>query len=256
MTTIKTTRSQGRFRLPDPPEREPDAMTSFTHIARTGTAYLLAEHLGNPGTTLVAGEHYITPVPTQDMTGVKYPDLLVAFDVDPASYHASNAYIISEQGRPPDFVLEVASRHTGNEDTGEKREAYAALGIPEYWRFDETGEYHGERLAGDRLVDGVYESIEIEQVTEDLLQGRSDVLGLDIRWHDGRLEWYDPETGRHIVTLAAERATRMQAEARATDERTTRIQAEARADDERAARTAAEARSRELEEELRRLRGE
>ena len=66
MTTIKTTRSQGRFRLPDPPEREPDKMTSFTHIARTGAAYLLAEHLGNPDATLVAGEHYITPVPTQD----------------------------------------------------------------------------------------------------------------------------------------------------------------------------------------------
>ena len=41
-------------------------MTSFTHIARTGAAYLLAEHLGNPDATLVAGEHYITPVPTQD----------------------------------------------------------------------------------------------------------------------------------------------------------------------------------------------
>ena len=52
MTTIKTT----RFRLPDPPEREPEEMTSFDHMARAGGAYLLAEHLGNPDTTLVAGE--------------------------------------------------------------------------------------------------------------------------------------------------------------------------------------------------------
>ena len=224
MTTTKTT----RFRLPDPPEREPDEMTSFDHVALTGGAYLLAQHLGNPDTTLVAGERYIAPVPTRVMSGVKYPDLLVAFDVDPEAYRRRNAYIISEQGKPPDFVLEVASGGTGNEDTGEKREVYAALGIPEYWRFDETGEFHGERLAGDRLVDDVYEPVEIEQLAGDILQGRSDVLGLDIRWHVGRLEWFDPETGRHIVTL----------------------------DDERARADAAEARNRELEEELRRLRGE
>ena len=196
-------------------------MTSFDHMARAGGAYLLAEHLGKPDTTLVAGERYISPVPTQDMTGVKYPDLLVAFDVDPETYRRSNAYIISEQGKPPDFVLEVASRHTGDEDTGEKREVYAALGIPEYWRFDETGEHHGERLAGDRLVDGVYEPVEIEQIAEGILQGHSDVLDLDIRWHDGLLEWYDPETGCHIPTLVDQRN-----------------------------------RVRELEEELRRLRGE
>ena len=238
MTTTKTT----SFRLPDPPEREPDEMTSFNHIARSGAAYLLAEHLGRPGTTLVAGEHYVAPFPTQDMTGVKYPDLLIAFDVDPAAYHRTNAYIISEQGKPPDFVLEVASRYTGNEDTGEKREVYAAFGIPEYWRFDETGEYHGTRLAGDRLVDGVYEAIEVDRLSEDTLQGHSDVLGLDIRWHAGRLEWYDPVTGRHIVTLGDERA-------RAESERAARVQAETRAE-------SAEARARELEEELRRLRGE
>ena len=73
---------------------------------------------------------------------------------------------------------------------GKKRDDYAVFGIPEYWRFDETGEYYGDRLAGERLVDGVYEPIEIEQLACDILQGRSDVLDLDIRWHDGRLEWF------------------------------------------------------------------
>ena len=238
MTTIKTT----EFRLPDPPEREPDEMTSFDHVARAGGAYLLAQHLGSPETTLIAGERYIAPVPTRDMTGVKYPDLLVAFDVDPEIYRRSNAYVISEQGKPPDFVLEIASRGTWREDVGEKREVYAALSIPEYWRFDETGEHYGDRLVGEHLVAGEYRPIPIEQIAEDLLQGRSSVLGLDIRWHDGRLEWYDPETGRHIATFDDERA-------RADNERAARIQAETRAE-------SAEARSRELEEELRRLRGE
>ena len=235
MTTARTTGTREDFRLPDPPPREPDDMTSFDHLARTGAAYLLAEHLGSADTTLVAGEHYIAAVPTGDMTGVKYPDLLVAFDVDPAAYHSSNAYVISEQGKPPDFVLEVASRGTWREDIGEKRDVYAALGIPEYWRFDETGEYYGTVLAGDRLVDGVYEPVPVERVSDDTWQGRSDVLGLNIRWRSGNLEWYDPATGRHIVSLDDERARADAAESQAEK---------------------AQARVRELEEELRRLRGE
>ena len=44
-------------------------------------------------------------------------------------------------------------------DVRDKPADYAALGIPEYWRFDETGESHGTRLAGDRLVGDRYEPI-------------------------------------------------------------------------------------------------
>ena len=133
---VKTSKVQGRYRLPDPPEREPDDMTSFDRLAANGNVYLLIEHLGNQESTLVAGEHYISPAPTGDMTGLRYPDLFVAFGVDPAAYAASNGYVISEQGKPPDFALETASPSTGLEDTGPKRGVGAALGIGEYWRFD------------------------------------------------------------------------------------------------------------------------
>ena len=253
MTTIKTT----RFRLPDPPEREPDEMTSIKHLAMTGSMHHLARHIGSPDTTLVSAELYITEVPHPGRGGRRRrPDLLVAFDVDPDLYYQSNGYVISEQGKPPDFVLEVASESTPKTDLGSKRDDYAAFGIPEYWRFDETGEHYGDRLAGERLVDGEYESIEIERLSENTLQGHSEVLDLDIRWSDGRLEWYDPETGRHIVTLDDERA-------RADEERAARVQAETHVTDERARADEAEvqaemaqARVRELEEELRRLRGE
>ena len=68
-------------------------------------------------------------------------------------------------------------------------------------------------------MDGVYQPIEVEHLAEDTLQGHSDVLDPDIRWHGGRLEWYDPGTGRHIVTLDDKRTTRQQAEARNCDSR-------------------------------------
>ena len=220
-----------RFVLPDPPEREPEDMTSFDHLTLNGSAHHLVQRLGNPETTLVAGERYITREPGAPAEDRMAPDLLVSFNADVQAYRDSNGYIISEQGKPPDFVLEIASRSTGRQDVEKKRPAYAALGIPEYWRFDETGEFHGTMLAGDRLVDNQYEPIPIETVEEGVLQGYSSVLNLLIRWDHGDLGWHDPETGQHINTFQQERA---------------------RADAEQTRADTAEARVRELEEELRR----
>ena len=235
-TFAKTPQVQGRFRLPEPPRREPDEMTSYDKLHKTGNSYHLALHLGNPGTTLVEAERWIVPDQSFNRARARRPDLLIAFDVDPQAYEASNGYIVSEQGKPPDFVLEVASESTAEIDVGEKRRDYAALGIGEYWRFDETGRYHGTRLAGERLVDGVYVAIEIEDLANGGLQGYSPVLNLHIRWEGGELRFYDPGTGRPIATLADERA-------RANAEREARAVAEARAD-------TAEARVRELEDLL------
>ncbi len=204
MTTANTTGT--RFRLPDPPEREPDDMTSFDHLAKNGNAYRLAHHLGQPETTIVSGEHYLVEKPGTPAEERVYPDLLVAFNADPQAYRDSNAYIIAEQGKPPDFVLEIASASTADNDTGHKRRWYAGLGIPEYWRFDETGNDHGTRLAGDRLAEGRYEPIAVEEPEDGVMQGYSQVLRLDVRWEHGQLEWRDPATGQPIASLeAAER---------------------------------------------------
>ena len=228
-TAAKSPQPRGQFRLPDPPERQPDEkMTTATQLHEPGNTHHLARHFGNPETTLVIAERYITMLPELMPGGSprRYPDLLIAFGVDPVAYRESNGYIISEQGKPPDFVLEMASRSTGEEDTGPKRRDYEALGVSEYWRFDETGQFHQTRLAGDRLVEGQYLPIAIEELPNGILQGFSAVLNLYIRWEDGQLGWHDPATGRHIATF----------------------------DDERARADNAEERVRELEEELRRLR--
>ena len=127
------------------------------------------------------------------------PDLLIALGADPETYRENNGYIISVQGKPPDFVLEIASRPTGRRDVVQRRARYAALGIPEYWRLDETGEFHGTMLAGDRLVDNQYEPIPIETVEEGVLQGYSTALNHFIRWDQGQLGCHDPETGDHFV---------------------------------------------------------
>ena len=225
----------GRFRLPDPPERDPDEVTASDHLSLNGNASMLAAHLGNRETTLVTAERWIVASPNYNRARARRPDLLVAFDVSPADYKASNGYIISEQGKPPDFVLEIASPSTAQLDTGDKRDDYAALGIREYWRFDETGEDHGARLAGDILVGGVYRPIPIEELEPGILQGYSAALILMLHWDHGELVWWDPVVGAPILTYEDQRARADQAEARADQ---------------------AEARARELEREMQRLRGE
>ncbi len=221
MTTVDTTRtydgngvavaSNGAdyFVFPEPEYDQLDQMTLYKGLHHHGSAYLLRHHFGDSPTTIIDSERYIAPYFTGDLTGLRYPDLLIAFDTDPEALERSNAYVISEQGKPPDFVLEIASPSTGKIDAGPKREDYAALGIPEYWRFDQTGEYHGARLAGDRLVDGRYEPIEIVEVEDGVLQGYSEVLNLHLRWEHGRLRWHDPETGQHIPTFESERQSRI-----------------------------------------------
>ena len=210
MTTAKSAR---KFRLPDPPEREPDDMTNFDHLAKTSIIEPLAHYLGNRQTTLITGDRYLCRNVTRNLAGVRYPDLLIAFNVDPEAHQQRNGYIIDDQGKPPDFVLEIASRRTGRVDVEDKRNDYAALGIPEYWRFDETGEFHGTRLAGDRLAtDGQYQPIPIEEVADGILQGYSRVLNLLLRWENGQLRWHDPATGGHIATFQEEREARIRAE--------------------------------------------
>lgn len=228
---------RGWLRFPDPPEIPDERMTAFDHLTINGNAYLLAQHLGNPETTLVAGDHYLSLRFTRTLAGVRYPDLLVAFGVDPAAYRDTNAYVIDEQGKPPDFVLEIASPSTRRVDQGAKREEYAALGITEYWRFDQASGRNRVRLAGDRLEGEEYRPIAVEEPEEGVVQGYSGVLDLYLRWERGQLSWIDPATNRPIATLASERA-------RANSERAARLAAEVRAE-------RSEARVQELEERLR-----
>ena len=228
MTTKPEIQRTGRFKLPEPPEREPDEVTAFEQIYDHGNNHHLMMHFGKPGTTLVTADRWIVAGPEFNRARARRPDLLIAFDVSPEDYHASRGYIVSEQGKPPDFVIEVASPSTAEVDTGPKREDYAALGIPEYWRFDETGRDHGDRLAGDLLEGDSYRPIPIDEIMPGVLQGYSLALNLIIRWDHGQLVWIDPATEAPILTYEDQQR---------------------RADE-------AEERVRELEQEVRRLSGQ
>ena len=209
-------RTDGTF--PDFPPR--GDLQNTLYLFRPGYLGTLSRHLGNQDSNFVLSGVPIGWNPLQ-LQGMHIPDLIIAFNVDRAAIIEQWGYSIEDRGKPPDLVLETASaispiwpelsempelpdlrkrpeiqaRHTPN-DHAERRNDYAAFDIPEYWRFDPTGgQYHETGLAGDRLVDGVYQPVTIVHTDETHHWGHSEVLNLDICWEDEQLRFWDPAPG-------------------------------------------------------------
>ena len=236
--------------LPDPPPV--NDMEQFMPIMTVAATFRY--HFRNCAHVLIGGKGYLRRTAAADEHGV-FPDCIVAMDVeDPRAIIARNGYVISEVGKPPDFVLEVASRSTGLIDCTVKREIYASFGVAEYWRFDYTGgRYHDAPLAGDELVNGEYRRLPIHRSKDGHRWGYSVALGLDLCWVDGELRLRDRAASEFLPT-PSELGKQRDAERAARDaERAGRLAAEAERDAERAARLAIEAENASIREQLRKL---
>ena len=226
--------------LPDPTKRM-DNLLQEPHV--TTARYILRDRFGHLPNVLVAAEAYLCLTARSRRV---VPDLLVAFDVPANLAWARNGYVIEEMRKPPDFVLEVASRTTGSRDSGDKRAFYQYLSVKEQWEFDWTGgSYHGHPLSGFVLVGRVYAPIELTVEPDGMIWGHSKALGLDICWVNGRLRFRDPLTGRFLQEYEEVKDERDVAEARADTAEARADTAEARAD------TAEAERDREMEARLR-----
>jgi hypothetical protein len=149
------------------------------------------------------------------------PDFYIAFGVDSRAIRQRALYLPWEAGKPPDLALEVASASTARHDITGKRDIYAQVGVPEYWRYDPTGgRLYGQPLAGERLVDGKYAPYGLEIGAEGAVRGYSALLDVVFCWDGREFDALDPETGRTIGKREA-------AEARAEAERQARLEAEA-----------------------------
>lgn len=216
--------------LPDPPDEERD-MQQLPHMAKailTLRAYY-GYFLGRTD-VLVNGEGYLCRRAGEARRS-PHPDCLVALNLpfDPELITGANGYTIEEVGQPPDLVIEVGSPTSGARDYTVKRELYAALDVAEYWRFDFSGgRFHDVPLAGDLLVEGAYEPLPITIGQDRVHRGYSEVLGLELHWDNGQLRFFELAAGQYLPNL----------------------------EESWAQRDAALAQVRELEEEIRRLRGQ
>ena len=226
------------YRCPDP---EPREMIQAPTIDKAG--YFVTNHFKGQPDTYVRSAGVVNYDPT-DMNRRFEPDLCVSFGVDMAPILRRRGYIIWEVGKPPDFVMEVASESTHDRDTGFKRVLYASLDIREYWRVDPTGgDLYGYALAGDVLVDGGYQEIALTTEADGMVWGYSPTLDLCLCWHpawdwevddESNLRFYDGKTGRYLCdkalveeALAASEAAREAAEAALTASEMARQQSEA-----------------------------
>ena len=224
-------------------------MSATDVLYKTGSVRYLMIHFGNRDTTLVEARQSLLSSLEESRARTRIPDLLIAFNGNPESSRACNGYVISEQGKPPDFVLEVASAPRSHRELLIKRDDYAALGIPEYWRFDITGEYCGARLLGDMLDGGSYRPAPVYEAEPGVLQGYSPALNLWLRWEQGRLVWWDPAREAPIKDFEYQKARYEEHRARYEEQRARYERAEAEVE-------RLEGEIERLERENRRLRGD
>ena len=214
------------------------------------------------------------------------PDLLVAFGVPRRD---RGSFTVWEEGRAPDFVLEILSEGTWRkdvgEDVGEKVALYEAMGVREYFLFDPHGRAE-PRLQAWAYRDAGPKPAEVPvnpsrrrrelpgramRIAGKRMRGiHSEVLGLclchtdpwppveHVRPDAGKVRWFDPVANRLLETYQesdlrqAEDARAAEARARAAEEKASDAEQRAGAAEQRA--RAAEERANAMAAELEALR--
>ena len=215
------------------------------------------------------------------------PDYYRSRGVDISLIRDDTGYNLWEIGKPPEWVLEVASRSTYRKDLYEKPGIYAGIGVSELWMFDPTGgELYGHALIGFGLVEGEYEPIDISPNEHGLPSGHSEELGLRLcamewskreellqtqpnlelvisaNYQPWQLMFQDADTGLYLINMRTMKVEYDRAEAemrRAESERQQTEQSLAAErdahEDTRTALQQRDAHIRELEERLSQLEG-
>jgi Uma2 family endonuclease len=119
-----------------------------------------------------------------------------------------------EEGRPPDFVIEVTSSSTRREDLSTKKDLYERLEVSEYFLFDPTGDYLKPRLQGYRLEQGRYHRL-VHEPDGSLL---SRITDLRLRPEGLNLRLTDAQTGKKLLWIAEQDAAIEAAERKAEEE--------------------------------------
>lgn len=140
--------------------------------------YLLVETLraywAGRDDVFVGCDMFVYFSPQQVMThDVRGPDVFVAQGVEKRE---RKSWVVWQEGKPPDVVIELISKSTADFDKGEKKRIYQdRLKAPEYFWYDPFS----EELEGFALREGVYESIQPD--VEGRLFSRQTGLALQ-RW--------------------------------------------------------------------------
>ena len=172
------------------------------------------------------------------------PDIFVVLEHDLGD---RPVYKLWEEGKPPDFALEVISPSSAIRNAVKKRALYARLGIGEYFLFQPDPRRRGRRLVGYRLWGASYEEVPADPAGA----LHSTALGVSLRVEGKNLRVRSLESGQDYAWIEENRRIVEAAQARAEAAQAKADAAQARAEAEAEARRRAEARTEELEALLR-----
>ena len=195
----------------------PESMVQGPPMRYTVSALNWVFRARRPG-TCVAGDLLVYSEGRPDADGrvrpeTVAPDVLVAFGV---GERLRDSYVMWQEDKPPDFVMEIASESTWKRDRDEKPARYASLGVGEYFLYDPVSGRLEPRLQGYALHAGRYRRLREERLGNGERGVCSPVLGL-CAWLRGprqELRWYDPVTGRDLEDYDEAKAGRDAAEER------------------------------------------
>ena len=215
--------------------------------------FALQEHFGEVDNVVLEGDMFMYYEEGNPAASIA-PDVYVVLDHDLGK---RGVYKFWEEGKPPDFALEVISPSSTIRNAKEKRVLYAQLGIGEYFLFQPDPSKRGRRLVGYQLWGDAYEPVPPEpddavcsealgvsfRVEGENLRLRNLATGQDYPWME--------ENSRNVKAIRAENeAFRAQNEAFRAENEAVRAENEvfrARADADAETQRQAEMRIAELE---------
>ena len=148
-----------------------------------------------------------------DVSASVAPDIFVVRGIE---NRMRRSYKVWEEGKVPDFVLEITSKSTVDKDQGIKWGLYRYLGVQEYFMFDPTADYLEPQLQGYHLVEGNYDPLTAVE-KNNILVLHSRVLGLDLQLVGNELRFYDAANDRVLPTYQEMEQARLEAERQAEE---------------------------------------
>lgn len=189
----------------------PLAETDLHRIVIVNTYQKLEAYYKDRDDVYVSGNLLIYDVPGKTRRSIS-PDVMVVFGIEKKM---RRTYKIWEEGKAPDFVMEVTSKSTYKNDLRKKKTRYAHIGVREYFLYDPERSYLPESLMGFRLNDdGKYGTIPRSPDNGIL----SDVLGIEFSIQGDDIGLYNPTSEQWLQTpaeIAQQEAQARQQEAQA-----------------------------------------
>jgi Uma2 family endonuclease len=147
--------------------------------AKTRALDLLGLHFKAMGRVVYLAEEMAVVYPGE---GAFSPDVLAVVDVLQPEDDERLAWVVADEGKGLDLVLEVLHHGDRNKDLVQNVERYARLGIPEYFVYDRARQQiHGYRLGAGRRY---------ERIVPQSGRYGSAVLGLDLAIQGGTLRFF------------------------------------------------------------------